>query len=90
MSQISVSVADACAAIVCGPSPGDAPDLVVTVMPLVRSNSGSSCSYAPVNPPDIRTFTARIDIFLTLATRLGRYVLSRYVPRRLYSEPLMY
>ncbi|MFZ1152096.1 MAG: hypothetical protein WAR76_20570, partial [Xanthobacteraceae bacterium] len=51
-------------------------------MPLVRSNSGNSCSYAPVNPPDIRTFTARVDIFLTLATRLGRYVLGRYVPSR--------
>jgi hypothetical protein len=25
-------------------------------MPLVRSNSGNSRSYAPVNPPDIRTF----------------------------------
>jgi hypothetical protein len=25
-------------------------------MPLVRSNSGNSCSYAPLNPPDIRTF----------------------------------
>jgi hypothetical protein len=45
-----------CAAIVCGPAPCDAPDPVVTLMPLVRSNSGNSCSYAPVNPPDIRTF----------------------------------
>src|SRR5271166_6561811 len=25
-------------------------------MPLVRSNSGNSCSYAPLNPPDIRPF----------------------------------
>jgi hypothetical protein len=25
-------------------------------MPLVRSNSGNSCSYAPLNPPDIKTF----------------------------------
>jgi len=25
-------------------------------MPLVRSNSGNSCSYAPENPPDIITF----------------------------------
>jgi hypothetical protein len=25
-------------------------------MPLVRSNSGNNCSYAPLNPPDIRTF----------------------------------
>ena len=45
-----------CAAIVCGPVPCDEPDPVVTLMPLVRSNSGNSCSYAPVNPPDIRTF----------------------------------
>jgi hypothetical protein len=26
-------------------------------MPLVRSNSGKSFSYAPLNPPDIRTFS---------------------------------
>src|SRR5215468_8063231 len=45
-----------CAAIVCGPVPCDAPDPVVTLMPLVRSNSGNSCSYAPLNPPDIKTF----------------------------------
>ena len=45
-----------CAPIVCGPVPCDEPDPVVTLMPLVRSNSGNSCSYAPVNPPDIRTF----------------------------------
>src|SRR5262249_2431872 len=45
-----------CAAIVCGPAPCDAPDPVVTLMPLVRSNSGNSCSYAPLNPPDIKTF----------------------------------
>jgi hypothetical protein len=46
-----------CAAIVCGPIPCDAPDPVVTLMPLVRSNSGDSFSYAPLNPPDIRTFS---------------------------------
>src|SRR5262249_28024256 len=46
-----------CAAIVCGPVPCDAPDPVVTLMPLVRSNSGNSCSYALLNPPEIRTFT---------------------------------
>src|SRR6516165_4296073 len=51
-----------CAAIVCGPAPWDAPDPVVTLMPLVRSNSGTSCSYAPLNPPDIRTFTAPLHI----------------------------
>src|SRR5262249_269727 len=45
-----------CAAIVCGPVPCDAPDPVVTLMPLVRSNSGNSCSYSPLNPPDIKTF----------------------------------
>jgi hypothetical protein len=45
------------------PAPCDAPDLVVTLTPLDRSNSGNSCSYAPVNPPDIRTFTAPIDMF---------------------------
>jgi hypothetical protein len=28
------------------------------LMPLVRSNSGNSCSYAPANPPDIKTFNA--------------------------------
>src|SRR6516165_12276766 len=27
-----------------------------TFMPLVRSNSGNSRSYAPLNPPDIKTF----------------------------------
>jgi hypothetical protein len=26
-------------------------------MPFVRSNSGSSFSYAPLNPPDIKTFS---------------------------------
>jgi hypothetical protein len=36
-----------CAAIVCGPVPCDAPDPVVTLIPLVRSNCGSSCSYEP-------------------------------------------
>src|SRR3984893_10590932 len=46
-----------CAAIVCGPVPCDAPDPVTTLMPLVRSNSGSNSSYAPLNPPEIRTFT---------------------------------
>src|ERR1700689_2972878 len=46
-----------CAAIVCGPVPCDAPDPVATLMPLGRSNSGNSSSYAPLNPPDIRTFT---------------------------------
>src|SRR5262249_14445322 len=46
-----------CAAIVCGPVPCDAPDPVVTLMPLDRSNSGSSFSYAPLNPPDIKTFS---------------------------------
>src|SRR5262249_29158842 len=45
------------AAIVCGPVPCDAPDPVVTLMPVVRSNSGNSFSYAPLNPPDIRTFS---------------------------------
>jgi hypothetical protein len=25
-------------------------------MPVSRSNSGNSCSYAPLKPPDIRTF----------------------------------
>ena len=30
---------------------------VVTVMPVVRSNSGSSFWYGPEKPPDIRTFT---------------------------------
>src|SRR5262245_7852554 len=45
-----------CAAIVCGPVPCDAPDPVVTLMPLVRSNSSKSSSYAPLNPPDIKTF----------------------------------
>jgi hypothetical protein len=30
-------------------------------MPLVRSNSGNSCSYAPLNPPDIRTFNCADD-----------------------------
>src|SRR5262245_3419340 len=46
-----------CAAIVCGPVPCDAPDPVATLMPLVRSNSGNSCSYALLNPPDIKTFS---------------------------------
>src|SRR5262249_26125799 len=46
-----------CAAIVCGPVPCEAPDPVVTLMPLVRSNSGNSFSYAPLNPPDIKTFS---------------------------------
>src|SRR5262245_12321443 len=50
-----------CAAIVCGPVPCDAPDPVVTLMPVVRSNSGSSCSYAPLNPPEIRTFNCCAD-----------------------------
>src|SRR5262249_35845744 len=50
-----------CAAIVCGPAPCDAPDPVVTLMPLVRSNSGNSRSYAPLNPPDIRTFSCVDD-----------------------------
>jgi hypothetical protein len=45
-----------CAAIVCGPVPCDAPDPVVTLMPLACSKPGKSCSYAPVNPLDIRTF----------------------------------
>jgi hypothetical protein len=41
-------------------------------MRLVRSNSGNSFSYAPANPPDIRTLTAPIDIFVSLAdSRLG-------------------
>src|ERR1700730_4895588 len=51
-----------CAAIVCGPAPCDAPDPVVTLMPLIRSNSGNSCSYAPLNPPDIRTFNCAHDL----------------------------
>src|SRR5262245_31332197 len=46
-----------CAAIVCGPVPCDAPDPVVTLMRLVRSNSGNSFSYAPLNPPDIKTLS---------------------------------
>src|SRR5215468_10541326 len=45
-----------CAAIVCGPVPCEAPDPVVTLMPLVRSNSDNNFSYAPLNPPDIKTF----------------------------------
>jgi hypothetical protein len=40
--------------------------LVVILMPLVCSNSGNSCSYTPVNPPDIRTFTAPLDIVVNL------------------------
>jgi hypothetical protein len=27
-------------------------------MPVVYSNSGNSCSYAPLNPPDISTFSS--------------------------------
>src|SRR5262245_24315360 len=50
-----------CVAIVCGPVPCDAPDPVVTLMRVVRSNSGSSCSYAPLNPPEIRTFNCCAD-----------------------------
>jgi hypothetical protein len=39
------------------PRPCEAPDPVVTPMPVARSNSGSSRSYAPEKPPDIRTLT---------------------------------
>src|SRR6185436_14030869 len=46
-----------CAAMVCGPVPCDEPEPVVTLMPVVRSNSGNSFSYGPENPPDISTFT---------------------------------
>jgi len=49
-----------CAAIVRGPAPCDEPDRVVTLIRLVRSNSGSSRSYAPPNPPEIKTVTAFI------------------------------
>jgi hypothetical protein len=48
------------AAIVCGPTPCDEPDRVVTLIRRVCSNSGKSCSYAPANPPDIKTVTAPI------------------------------
>jgi hypothetical protein len=41
---------------VCGPSPCEAPEPVVTLMPLSCSNSGSSFSYAPEKPPEINTF----------------------------------
>jgi len=51
-----------CAAIVCGPVPCDAPDPVVTSMPLACSNSGNSRLYAPVNPPDISTFNRVIAV----------------------------
>src|SRR6516164_899587 len=63
-----------CAAIVCGPTPWEAPDVVVTLMPLVRSNSGNSCSYALLNPPDIRTFTAPLHILVNLAFLLPIYI----------------
>jgi hypothetical protein len=36
-------------------------------MPLVCSNCGNSRSYAPENPPDIRTVTAPINIIPSLA-----------------------
>src|SRR5271169_3292005 len=57
-----------CAAMVWGPAPCDAPDRVVTLMPLVRLNSGNSRSYAPANPPEIRTFNCATSlvIFITL------------------------
>src|ERR1700681_1385653 len=45
-----------CAPMVCGPVPCDEPEPVVTLMPVVRSNSGNSFSYGPENPPDIITF----------------------------------
>src|SRR5262249_51080811 len=45
-----------CAPMVCGPSPWEAPEPVVTLMPLACSNSGSNFSYAPEKPPEIRTF----------------------------------
>ena len=41
---------------VCGPVPCDEPEPVVTLMPVVRSNSGNSFSYGPENPPDVITF----------------------------------
>jgi hypothetical protein len=56
---------------VCGPLPCDAPDRVVTLTPLVRSNSGNSFSYAPPNPPDINTFnsaSATVGEFSIMAT----------------------
>src|SRR4030095_8881015 len=46
-----------CAPMVCGPVPCDEPEPVVTLMPVVRSNSGNSFSYGPENPPEISTFT---------------------------------
>src|ERR1700733_11126732 len=58
-----------CAAIVCGPDPCDAPEPVVTFMPLIRWNSGNSCSYAPANPPDIRTFSCA-DSFIIFSVLL--------------------
>src|SRR6185295_6806879 len=45
-----------CAPMVCGPVPCDEPEPVVTLIPVVRSNSGKSCSYGPEKPPDISTF----------------------------------
>ncbi len=45
-----------CAPMVCGPVPCDEPEPVVTLMPVVRSNSGNSFSYGPEKPPDISTF----------------------------------
>src|SRR4029079_6198939 len=44
------------AVIVCGPLPCEAPDPVETLMPLVRSNSGNSCSYGLLKPPEMITF----------------------------------
>src|SRR5215470_4333542 len=59
LERMTTSVATlraSCAAMVCGPVPCDEPEPVVILMPVVRSNSGNSCSYGPENPPDIITF----------------------------------
>src|SRR5688572_14105440 len=47
------------AAMVSGPFPCDAPDSVVTLMPLERSNSGRSSRYGVENPPEMMTLTAQ-------------------------------
>ena len=43
---------------VVGPVPWDAPDVVATLMPVVRSNPGNSSWYARAKPPDIITLTS--------------------------------
>src|SRR5580765_940506 len=59
LERMTTSVATpraSCAPMVCGPVPCDDPEPVATLIPVVRSNSGKSCSYGPEKPPEISTF----------------------------------